>query len=233
LCAASAFGPWSAATVSRKNQTERLNGLIDTLGLRPTSSRDDSKKEHTLTSKDYTNLHKTIQYLSERHGAQALQPIFPEVFTNNQDDKGRTSSWNIANTILKTHGVVIAGNSRYFHFELAQKEGISIDGFSKLVIFENIRNSEKKWKGGLSIHHAQKELRMGFSNSSPGQQVPLSELLQSLAKKSEGDLKADDLQADWQQEGRQFRIIFTSLNLLFEEMTAPSISSCSFVILEK
>jgi len=242
LCAASAFGPWSASTLSGKNQTERLKNIMDTLGLRPASGAGDSETKHTLLSKDYTNLRKTIQYLSERHGAKALQPLFPEVFADNQSDKPRYSWWNTTNTtnaIMNALNVMDAGTSRnnYVHLELSKAEGIGVEGFSKVVIFPEVRSVPKKsakmTKGGLHIHYAQEELRMGFSDASPGLQVPLSELFQSLPKKSTSDLKCGDLQADWKQEGREFRIVFTSLDLVSEGASAPSIRSCSLVILEK
>ncbi len=239
LCAASAFGPWSASTLSAKNQTERLKGIMDTLGLRANSGGGDSETKHPVPSKDYTNLRKTIQYLSERHGATALQPLFPEVFTDKQSDKPRYSSWNTTNAIMKTLGVMEAGTSSYnhLHFELSKTEGVGIDGFSKIVIFPEVRSVPKKsaklTKGGLHVHYSQEELRLGFTDASPGMKVPLSELFQSLPKESNSDLKCGALQTDWQQEGRQFRIVFTSLDLFSEGASAPSMRTCSFLILEK
>ena len=239
LCMVSAFGPWSASTLSRKDQTERLNGIMNTLGLRPHSEGHDSETQHRLPSKDYTNLRKTIQYLSERHGAQALEPIFPQVFTDNQKDKGRYSWWNTTNAIMKALNVMDAGTSQqnYLHFELAKTEGVGVDGFSRIVIFPEVRSVPNKFakmsKGGLYVHYSQEELRLGFSDTSPSLRVPLSELLQALPKKSTSDLKCGELQADWQQEGRLFRIVFTSLDLVSEGAPAPSIRSCSFLILEK
>lgn len=244
LSATSAFGPWSAVTLSRKNQTERLQSLIDTLGLRPTSGGGDSQKKHPIPSKDYTNLKKTMEYLSERHGAQALKPMFPQVFTNKEDDKRRTSAWNTSNTIMNALNVVNAAyysRSKYLKFRLAETEAISVEGFSTIVSFPEIslfsgsvpKRSAKITKGGLSLHYAPEELRLGFSDSSPALPVPLSELFQSLSKKSNSDLKCGDLQADWRQEGREFRILFTQLDLVSEGVADPTIHSCSFVILEK
>lgn len=239
LCASSAFGPWSASTFSEKSQTERLKSIMDALGLRPSSDGNDSKDQRPLPSKDYTNLRKTIQYLSQRHGSQALKPIFPEVFTNKENDRERSSWWNTTNTIMNAMGVVDAGTSRYnyLHFELARTEAIHVEGFSKIIVFPELRPSPKQstkvTKGGLFIQYTQENLRLGFSDSAPGMQMPLSDLFQSLPKKSTSDLKCSDLLASWHQEGRQFQILFTSLDLLSEGAAAPSIRSCSFVILEK
>jgi hypothetical protein len=239
LCAASAFGPWSASALSLNDQTERLRGILDTLNLHPTPGAKDFEKKHPLPSKDYTNLRKTIQYLAERHGAQTLHPLFPGVFTDNENDKGRPSSWNTTNTAMNALGVIDAGSSsfNYLHFELAKSEGISVEGFSKIVIFPEVKSVpkilSKMTKGGLCVHYAQEELRLGFSDSSPSLRIPLSELLQSLPKASNPDLKCGDLQADWQQEGRQFRILFTSLDLTYSGTASPSIRGCSFVVLEK
>jgi len=132
----SAFGPWGAFTVSRKSQTYRLERLLAKNNL----LRDGfaTKAVQAPPKEDVDQIYSILRYLNERHGKEALQPLFKEnleTLLTPSDSTKIVARHNLPRLTLELLELQLGEQtgSGYWHLEAQQETLLPVAGFETLI----------------------------------------------------------------------------------------------------
>ncbi len=130
----SAYGPWSAFSVSKQSQQKRIekfmaeNGMLVDAKFVKAAERIPVKTEREMSN--------IIEYLSETHGAASFSKWFPDSVINSLDTVDRYSR---PLQIAKVIGIEYlpyyqgADDQQYFDFTPKEREIIKLEGYDYLI----------------------------------------------------------------------------------------------------
>ncbi len=232
ICLAAAFGPQSAGAISKASQLRRLEGMLRGRGLLVGGEAQPSVTHQDLPQKEYDEIESTIRYLITLHGGQTVQGLFGTLlqYTDWKD----LSTWQTAEEILKKLKLSTSGNidNSPISYTLDETAGVSLEGFRRVWYVGFIGTNNFRKFDDVTIRLDDGALLVSVHDEKPVRPVPIDSFLKSLPARG-GGLPPDKLTVDWNQNGRNFRIVFTSLAVRPNADGQPGIEFDSFLLLER
>lgn len=126
----SAYGPWSAFAVSKNNQMERLNSLLETHELLADGKVAKSDKE--ISFEDRKEISSIVQYVSNHYGLEPFVQMYPDTIIAVIDT---FPNYRKAHLLVEELGFDLLSRwsninaDSYFYFSLENLYGIDISGY--------------------------------------------------------------------------------------------------------
>jgi len=172
LLVGSQFGKYSATEVSKKNQLDRLQRLIDS--SYPISPSLDNK-----TKKD---IYSTIEYLYRQHGADSLKRVIPKIVDKYSDLNSSTAQYfpKFATKELDLGDIPLIDRRDKFISIPKPRKVIDVEGYKYLVNIHYMQNQKEIYNldSNLSIEISNNHLYIKKDNNTTD--IALSNLLKPL-----------------------------------------------------
>jgi hypothetical protein len=146
----SVHGPWSAFSVSKSSQLNRLKGYLDSNKMLVDGKVVPATGE--IPKEDHLEIIEKVQYLNDFHGYPSMQ----ELFTANLDSvmKADTGSRYVNHTdrilalmnLTRISRYDSQSDDRYFLFNSASESPVLISGYDQMVKLQFSRNSSKSFE---------------------------------------------------------------------------------------
>jgi len=178
LLVGSQFGKYSATEVSKKNQLDRLQRLIDS--SYPISPSLDNKTKKDIYSK--------IEYLYRQHGIDSLKKVIPKIVNKYSDLNNSTNQYfpKFATKELGLGNIYLLGSRDRFIRITKPRQIIGIEGYKYLVNIHYMQNQKEIYTldSNLSIQISNSYLYIKKDNNITS--IALSNLLKPLQKLNSG-----------------------------------------------
>lgn len=209
--------------------------MLQSHGLWRDTKAKPAEQSFELSNSDGTSLRSTIQYLIRVHGSTTVQPMFASVVPDEKWSK--LNHWNAASAIVDGLNVTIAKEREgYRTFARETNVAIDVQGFRRLWSVGVWGQHDGPWKPD-----AYDEVRIGLQNgilqlalneTEPPSPVPMDQFFAGLPLTTSDKLPVQQMQIDFEQGGRSFRIVFTNVSIT-EKETRPVINGAAFLLLER
>jgi hypothetical protein len=134
----SAYGPWSAFSIAKFSQKNRLESYLKKTGLLENGAL--KAAISPLSHEDRSEMSQIVRYLSQWHGLDSFSPWISD--STLSAIKTTASEYQIPDSIAKALGfeytyspVSSFDNGVYFDASLDEKTGVKLDGYDWLFVF--------------------------------------------------------------------------------------------------
>lgn len=246
ICLVCAFGPWSAASVSVQSQMQRVTVFLKKHGLLSGGVISSPEKRLILPQTEFNDFHSTLSYVAKRHGKALLESLFPKTFLQPTEDEKKKSPWmeyqkeqspwslteHIINH-LKLSGNASTSNTIEAFF-LDTKVPFPIDGYkSGYPPCEIVSWSTAVSVGGVLIKLKEGVLSASTQDGGEFKKIPLDSLFANLPIANTEPLPFSKMSTDWEFDGRQYRIVFTKLQIVRIPDIPTEVKFCSLLLFVK
>ena len=225
LCFLSAFGPWSAFSVSLRSQLVRLDKALEKSGLWQNGRPAPAKAK--ISPADYDNLQSLIGYLAEHHGDAALATRFADAPPMQGKNWANENTWSKKSELLKWLQVERESSLEAHINRLC---GLPIEGW-KMAYPQTSLNSHSSRQFGeleITLKEGQIHASIGQSKAEP---LPIQSILE-LAEKKSGEHVAEEMFIDWPAKSPSFRIYFMEIYWMETEKSVK-VSRAEVVVLKR
>jgi hypothetical protein len=144
----SAYGPWSAFTVSTHSQQSRLADYLERYATSSAANAKQAEEKASIT--DWREVKSIIRYLVSWHGPQAFAPWIDDALKDSLKGMSETEQIDaIASALVidTTAGWRIANTPQYFDLAMNNREADSVAGYTYAIDY-----SAETWSFGKSIY---------------------------------------------------------------------------------
>jgi len=138
----SAFGPWSAFTVSRTNQQGRFEALLIKNGNAGRRRRSEAADDPSL--EDRQDLSSIVSYLNELHGLKAFSPWLSDSTTKTLDTLpaySRSEEITLRLGFAYAHPGGWDAEGKWLHLTIDDRESVEISEYDFMLPFEGLNPS--------------------------------------------------------------------------------------------
>lgn len=226
-----AFGPWSAGSVSQASQLRRVVALLQAHGLWVDNHAQPARTFVDLPEKERAQLQSSLRYLFTMHGARTVAPLFATML-----DVTKLENYKAADTVLEALNVRAKKSLGSVTLHRQQSDALPLAGYRQLWQFDFRGGIEHAWKpesrGDFSIGFEKGVLKFQSASDSAPQPLPFPMAVDDYHPDNV-DLSPPAFTIDFSRGARTYRLIFNEITFSPQAPGGPRIGGCSFLLLEK
>lgn len=228
ICLLSAFGPWSACSVSARSQLARLDDLLKKNGMWEAGKALPAKPDVNIP--ESSQVESLLRYLIEHHGYKVLASRFasatPVANGNWQDESPDTKTLDLLNWLKMRSGGGVETTASY----IEEDRSLPIEGWKTFYQRTNIYQGGSRTFGKLELTLRDGRL-LASSDNSPAAPIPMDPLLK-MTTKNEGKHSPEEMFIDWSAGASSYRIYFIRLTAATSN-GSTKIDSIDLIVLER